>query len=95
MHLYLSKSINMDKNLYEGLTDAELLKKRNLMKGVAIGLGVVALVAAAILVYLGIVVSGKTPAASWIPVVALQVSFVPVLIALGKINQEVKARNLK
>lgn len=86
----------MNKNIYENLTNEQLLKKRDLLKGVTIGLGIVALTAIVIISYL-IFSNGikNVPFATLIPVFALPVTFTPVMVSLGQINKEVKSRNLK
>ena len=85
----------MSKNIYEDFTDEKLLKRRDLFKGIAIGFGVIFIIALAVAVY---ILTGKgfkkSSFATLIPIFTLPITFVPVLINLGLLNKEIKARNL-
>ena len=85
----------MKKNIYEELTNEELLKKRDLFKGVSIGFGVVFILAIAIIIYLFTTQGIKNVSiATLIPVFILPVTFFPLLINLSLLNKEIKSRNL-
>lgn len=87
--------MSIKKNIYEELTDKQLLKKKNLLKGASIGLGFVFLLAIIILVYLWSEHKLKNNSiGSFIPVFVLPITFVPLLINFKLINQEIKSRNL-
>ena len=85
----------MSKNIYEDFTDEKLLKRRDLLKGISIGFGVIFIIAIAVAVY---ILTGKdfkkASFATLIPIFTLPITFVPVLINLGLLNKEIKARNL-
>lgn len=87
--------MSMKKNIYEELTDEQLLKKKSLLKGASIGFGIVFLSAIIILVYLWSEQKLKNNSiGSFIPVFVLPITFVPLLINFKLINQEIKSRNL-
>jgi hypothetical protein len=85
----------MKKNIYEELTNEKLLKKRGLLKGASIGLGIVFVLATTILIYL-LTAKGfnNVPIATLIPVFTMSITFVPLLINLSLMNKEIKSRNL-
>jgi hypothetical protein len=83
------------KNVNKELNDEKLLKKRDLLKGASIGLGIVYILAIAILIYLFITRgSQNVPLAILIPVFAMIAVFIPLLINLSLLNKEIKSRNL-
>ncbi|MEL1252447.1 hypothetical protein AAEO57_01560 [Flavobacterium sp. DGU38] len=85
----------MRKNIYEELTNKQLLKKKNLLKGASIGLGIVFLFALFILVYLWSENKLKNGSVgTFIPIFILPITFVPLLINFKLINQEIKSRDL-
>jgi len=85
----------MKKNIYEELTNEELLKKRALFKGVSIGFGVIYLLAIAIVIYLFTSKGFKNMSiATLIPIFILPITFFPLLINLSLLNKEIKSRNL-
>lgn len=84
----------MKKDTYENLSTAQLIKRRDLLKGVLIGLGIVAIVAIGILIYIFTTNgSGDIPFASAIPAFMLPVFFLPILVHIGQLNTEIKKRN--
>lgn len=85
----------MKKNIYEELTNEKLLKKRGLLQGASIGLGIVFVLATTILIYL-LTAKGfdNVPIATLIPVFTMSITFVPLLINLSLMNKEIKSRNL-
>lgn len=85
----------MKKNIYEELTNEKLLKKRDLLKGVSIGFGVIFLLAIAAIIYIFSVKGIKNVSiATLIPVFTLPFVFMPILINLSLLNKEIKSRNL-
>ncbi|MFD2941396.1 hypothetical protein [Flavobacterium notoginsengisoli] len=84
----------MNKNIYENFTDAKLIKTRNLLKGIAIGFGVVFIVALAVSIYLITSKGLKDSIAALIPVFSLPVVFTPLLINFSLLSKEIKCRNL-
>lgn len=86
----------MQENRLAELSDETLLKRRNLIKGVAIGFGVVVIITLTIFIYLFFTKGfNDLELATLIPVIALPITFAPLLIILGQLNKELKARNLK
>ncbi|OXA81305.1 hypothetical protein SAMN05444397_10355 [Flavobacterium aquidurense] len=83
----------MKKSIYRELTNEELLKKRDLFKGVSIGFGVIFMLAITVMIYL-FTVKGSNVAIALIPVFILPVTFVPLLLNFTLVNKEIKLRNL-
>lgn len=85
----------MKKSIYHELTTDELIKKRDLLKGVSIGFAIIFMLAIAIVIYIfnskGI---KNVSIATLIPVFTMPVIFVPLLINLNLMNKEIKTRNL-
>lgn len=85
----------MKKNIYQELTNEDLIKKSKTFKGVLIGLGTVFLLGVATFIVLLTMKRAKDfPFAAFIPFIVMPVTLVPLLINLGLINKEIKARNL-
>ncbi|MNQ63436.1 hypothetical protein D3C85_778170 [compost metagenome] len=85
----------MKKNIYEELTNEELIKKKALFKSVSIAFGVIYVLAIAIILYLFTTKGFKNVSiATIIPVFILPVTFFPLLINLSLLNKEIKSRNL-
>lgn len=85
----------MEKKGYQNLSDEDLLKKRKQMKAVAIGLGIVALLATAAGVYLFTSAEpGSRKMTSLTPLFILPITFMPLIVSFSQINKEVKSRNL-
>ncbi|OCA78976.1 hypothetical protein BBH99_07050 [Chryseobacterium contaminans] len=85
----------MKKNIYEILTDEELIKKRNTLKGVSVGFGVV--FALGIIAFISIlVIKGAKgfPFVAFTPFIVMPVTMIPLLINLNLANKEIKSRNL-
>jgi len=83
------------KNINKELSDEKLLKKRNLLKSASIGLGIVYVLAIAILIYLFTTKGTKNiPLAVFIPIFTLITVFIPLLVSLSLLNKEIKSRNL-
>lgn len=84
----------MKKNTYEELTNEKLIKRRDLLKGASIGLGIVFILAITIIIYLMSAEGFKNVSiATLIPVFTLPITFVPLLINLSLLNKEIKSRN--
>ncbi|UUV21215.1 hypothetical protein [Paenimyroides aestuarii] len=86
----------MKKDIFEHLSTDQLIKRRDVLKGASIGLGIVAIVAIGILMYIFTTNGfgfGDIPFAVFIPVMMLPVFFLPMLIHIGQLNTEIKKRN--
>lgn len=84
----------MKKDIFEHLSTAQLIKRRDLLKGASIGLGIFAIVAIGILIYIFLTNGfGDIPFASAIPALMLPIFFLPMLVHLGQLNKEIKSRN--
>lgn len=83
----------MKKDIFEHLSTSQLIKRRDLLKGASIGLGIVAIVAIGILIYI-FTTNGfrDIPFASAIPAFMLPVFFLPMLVHIGQLNKEIKSR---
>lgn len=94
--LYLPKAIAvMKKNIYQELTNEDLIRKKNTFKGVLIGFGIVFLLGIVTFIVLIAMKGAKdVPFAAFIPFIAIPATFVPLMINLGLINKEIKERNL-
>lgn len=85
----------MKESIYKEATNQELIKKRNLLKGASIGLGIVFLLALSFLFYLFFNVEyKKISIASFIPFFILPMTFIPIMINLSLINKEINSRKL-
>jgi hypothetical protein len=85
----------MKKNVYEELTNEELMKKRDLLKSVSIGFGIIFILAISILIYLFAEKGLKNVSIATLgPLFTLPITFVPLLINLSLLNKEIKSRNL-
>ncbi|AXB56701.1 hypothetical protein [Flavobacterium fluviale] len=86
----------MQTNQIKNLTNEQLLKRRNLLKGVVIGFLTIAVLAVGILIYLYATKGFENfNIATLIPVFALPVTLMPALSSLAMINKEMKVRGLK
>jgi hypothetical protein len=85
----------MEKNTYGELTNEKLIKRRDLLKGASIGLGIVFILAITTIIYLMSAEGFKNVSiATLIPMFTLPLAFVPLLINLSLLNKEIKSRNL-
>ena len=82
----------MKKNFYEGFTDEKLFGRKQLLKSVVLGWSLVFLLAIGILIYLRIANGLKGTSTSALPIWI--VTFIPLLINIGLIDKETKARNV-
>lgn len=86
----------MKQNKLSELSDEKLLKKRDLLKGVTIGFGMIVILILVFFIYIFFTKGfDNIPVASLVPTIALPVTFLPLLIILGELNKEVKSQNLK
>ncbi|MES2455185.1 MAG: hypothetical protein V4594_06590 [Bacteroidota bacterium] len=84
----------MKKSATEGLTNEQLIKKKDLLKGVAIGFGIIYLVAIGILIYIFSTKGFKNVSVALIPVFTFPLTVLPLLISLSSVNKELTSRNL-
>lgn len=85
----------MKKNIYESLTNEELIKKRNTFKGVSIGFGIVFLLGIIAFIALLVIKGAKGfPFVAFTPFIVMPVTMLPLLINLNLVNKEIKSRNL-
>ncbi len=85
-----------NKNKLSELSDEKLLKRRDLFKGILIGMYVVCVFLIILLVYIfynkGF---DAISIASFVPVFMLPVITMPLYLQVSLLNKEIKARNLK
>ena len=85
----------MNKNIYEQLSNEELIRKRNTLKGVSIGFGIIFIIGIiAFIALLTLKGAKEFPFAAFVPFILMPVTLTPLLINLGLANKEIKARNL-
>jgi len=86
----------MSQNKLSELSVEKLIKRRDLLKGASIGLGIVYILAVTLIVYF-IAAKGfkEIPFAALIPVFALPVTFTPLIANISLLNKEIKSRNTK
>ena len=78
------------------LSDEKLLKRRDLLKGVLIGMYIVCLLLMVFLLYIFFNKGfSALSIATFIPVFMLPVITLPLLFQVNTLNKEIKARNLK
>ena len=80
------KNNNLSEQSLESLT-----KQRNLLKGVAIGFGIVLLIAFSIILYVAL---QKRNFALIAVLPASLITLLPILIRFGQINTEIKSRQI-
>jgi hypothetical protein len=84
----------MAKNTYEILSDEQLIKKRNMLKGITIGFVIVYLILIASVIYLFAIKGfSKSSIAVLIPLITLPITFVPIVMNITSMNKEIKSRN--
>lgn len=84
------------KNKLSELSDEKLIKRRDLLKGVLIGMYTICIVLIVLLLYIFIYKeSSKIRLSTFVPVFMLPVITLPLLFQVNTLNKEVKARNLK
>ncbi|RZK19375.1 MAG: hypothetical protein EOO86_07800 [Pedobacter sp.] len=80
----------MEKNIKEPETLESLIKRKDLLKGVMIGLGVVYLVAAAILIYLAVTKGLNKVSVALIPICISPITLLPLLINYNSLKKVIK-----
>lgn len=83
----------MKNNSYEKLTDEELIKKRDLFKGVTIGFGILITIAITVSSYL-LGLKGFKSIAVFIPIMILPFTYMPLIINYSLLKKEIKLRDL-
>ncbi|MHA4894009.1 hypothetical protein ACXZ1K_04600 [Pedobacter sp. PWIIR3] len=84
----------MIKNTTAALTNEQLIKKKDLLKGVSIGFGIIYIIAIAILIYIFATKGFKNLSIGLIPIFTFPLTLLPLLINLNTVNKEIKARKL-
>lgn len=85
----------MQPSKYQGVTDQDLIKNRNLMKGVLIGFGIIYLVALVLLgYYLNKNGLKKVSLVALIPLFGMPITLLPLFINFVSLQKECKARNI-
>jgi len=82
----------MKQNKISEFTKEQLIKKKELLKGIAIGFGIIYLVIVILLIYILLNSSKSISIAALIPIFVLPVTFNPIFMNLGMINKELKSR---
>ena len=84
------------KNELSELSDEKLIKRRDLLKGVLIGMYIVCVLLIILLLYIFFNKGfSAISIATFIPVFMLPVITLPLLFQVNTLNKEVKSRNLK
>ena len=84
------------KNDLSELSDEKLIKRRDMLKGVLIGMYALCILFIVLLLYIFINKGfSSVSIATFIPVFMLPVITLPLLFQLKTLNKEVKSRNLK
>jgi tryptophan-rich sensory protein len=87
--------MNQKNNLSE-LSDEKLLKRRDLLKGVLIGMYSICILLIVLLLYIFFVKDfSKISLTTFIPVLMLPVITLPLLFQVNTLNKEIKSRNLE
>lgn len=85
----------MKNNNISELTNEKLIKRRDLLKGFLIGIGIVWLLMIAFVIY---IFNTKDTSdfnfVMFLPIFILPVTLTPLLINVGMLNKEIKSRNL-
>jgi putative effector of murein hydrolase len=85
----------MKKNTLTELSNEELLKKRDLMKGVAIGFSIIYLFVLALLLYLLLTEGFKNISlVVFVPIFLSPTILMPLLLYFGMLKKEIKSRQL-
>lgn len=84
------------KNDLSELSDEKLLKRRDLLKGVLIGMYAICIVLIALLLWIFFYKEySEVSIATFIPAMMLPVITLPLLFQVNTLNKEIKSRNLK
>lgn len=85
----------MKSNDLSGLSNEKLIKRRDLFKGVLIGIGIVWLLMVAVVIYLFATKDmSKVSFATFLPIFVLPVTLTPLFVNVGMLNKEIKSRRL-
>lgn len=85
----------MSKNPFTNLSDEKLIKRKDLLKGVLIGIGIVWIFMIAFFAYLFLTRGFKNNSfVVFMPLITLPTALLPIFINLGLLKKEIKARNL-
>lgn len=85
-----------NKNGLSELSDEKLIKRRDLLKGVLIGMYIVCVFLMALLLYIFFNKGfSAISLATFIPVFLLPIITLPLLFQVNTLNKEIKSRNLK
>lgn len=85
----------MKKNTLTELSNEELLKKRDLMKGIAIGFSIIYLFVLAFLLYLLLTRGFKNISlVVFVPIFLSPTILMPLLLYFGMLKKEIKSRQL-
>ena len=77
------------------LSNEKLIKRRNLLKGFLIGIGIVWIFMIAFLVYIYINQGfSKVSFPTLLPICILPITLMPLIINVGLLNKEIKSRKL-
>ena len=84
------------KNDLSELSDEKLIKRRDMFKGILIGMYAICILMIVLLVYIFFYKSySEVSIATFIPAMILPVMTLPLLLQVNTLNKEVKSRNLK
>ncbi|TDE07807.1 hypothetical protein [Flavobacterium sandaracinum] len=85
----------MKKNTLAEISNEELLKRRELFKGIAIGFSIIYLLIITLILYL-LVTKGlkEISAVVFVPIFLLPTTLLPLLIYFGMLKKEIKSRQL-
>ena len=84
------------KNDLSELSDEKLIKRRDMFKGILIGMYAICILMIVLLVYIFFYKSySEVSIATFIPAMMLPVMTLPLLLQVNTLNKEVKSRNLK
>lgn len=86
----------MTKNPFAELADEKLIKRRDLLKGILIGIAMMWLLIALFFAYIFFTRGFKNNTfIILLPLITLPVTLLPTFINLNFLNKEIKSRNLK
>lgn len=89
-HFFQMKNIHFTR-----LTDAQLITKRTLLKGISIGFGIIYLTAILFMIYLFSTTGfQKISITTFIPFLTIPITFVPLVLSLKSLNKEIHSRKV-
>ena len=84
------------KNDLSELSDEKLIKRRDMLKGVLIGMYSICIVLIALLLWIFFYKEySQVSIATFIPAFMLPIITLPIILQVNTLNKEIKARNLK